>query len=70
MHDFTPVRSAAHLLVGLPVYDVEKDLILATLQQVDGNRTQAAGILGISVRTMRNKLNAYASLGTFIPGTN
>jgi DNA-binding NtrC family response regulator len=39
--------------------DMEKDLILQTLKDVDGNKTQAAKILGISVRTIRNKLNAY-----------
>lgn len=67
MHDFTPVRSATQLLVGLPVSDVERDLILATLKQLDGNRTQAAGVLGISIRTMRNKLSAYARQGQLIP---
>ena len=42
-------------------------LILATLRQTDGNRTRAAGILGISVRTMRNKLGAYARDGIDVP---
>lgn len=67
MPDFTPVRSATQLLVGLPVSDVERDLILATLQHVDGNRTQAASVLGISIRTMRNKLSIYAREGRAIP---
>lgn len=48
--------------VGRTLDDVEKDLILATLTRCGGNRTWAADILGISVRTLRNKLNRY-SLG-------
>ena len=47
--------------VGRTLDDVEKDLILATLTRCGGNRTWAADILGISVRTLRNKLNRYSS---------
>lgn len=39
--------------------EAEKRLILETLEKVKGNRTKASEILGISVRTMRNKLNEY-----------
>jgi DNA-binding NtrC family response regulator len=46
--------------IGMHLADVERDLILATLRQMDGNRTHAAKALGISIRTMRNKLRAYA----------
>jgi len=42
-----------------PLREVEKKLIFQTLDQTNGNRTHAAGILGISVRTLRNKLNEY-----------
>jgi two-component system response regulator FlrC len=38
---------------------MEEQLIFQTLQQVNDNRTQAAKRLGISVRTLRNKLKAY-----------
>ncbi len=46
-------------LVGRTVDDVERELILDTLNHCLGNRTQAAQILGISIRTLRNKLNQY-----------
>ena len=43
-------------LIGRTVADVERDLIIDTLQHCLGNRTHAANILGISIRTLRNKL--------------
>ena len=43
----------------------EKELILQTLKEVNGNKTKAARILGVSVRTIRNKLNEY---GKNFPG--
>ena len=45
--------------VGRSIEDVEKELINSTLQHVMGNRTHAANILGISIRTLRNKLKQY-----------
>jgi two-component system response regulator FlrC len=42
-----------------PLKDVEKKLIFQALDKTSGNRTHAAKILGISVRTLRNKLNEY-----------
>ncbi len=53
--------------VGRTVSDVERDLILDTLDHVLGNRTHAANILGISIRTLRNKLNQYADEGVPVP---
>ena len=50
-------------LVGRTVADVERDLILDTLDHCLGNRTHAARILGISIRTLRNKLSEYLSSG-------
>ncbi len=41
------------------IYEMEKELILQTLEEVDGNKTKAAGSLGISIRTLRNKLADY-----------
>jgi DNA-binding NtrC family response regulator len=44
---------------GLTVQEMEKSLILETLKSTNNNRTQAATLLGISVRTLRNKLHEY-----------
>lgn len=46
-------------IIGRTIHDVEKDLILSTLNYCEGNRTHAANILGISIRTLRNKLKTY-----------
>jgi two-component system response regulator FlrC len=54
-------------LVGRTVADVERDLILDTLDHCLGNRTHAANILGISIRTLRNKLREYSQAGLAIP---
>lgn len=47
------------------IKDMERELILRTLKEVNGNKTQAARILGVSVRTIRNKLSEY---GQNFPG--
>src|SRR5712692_8745159 len=54
-------------LVGRTVADVERDLIIETLQHCLGNRTHAATILGISIRTLRNKLQLYRQEGVPVP---
>jgi two-component system, response regulator FlrC len=54
-------------LVGKTVAEVERDLIIDTLKHCLGNRTHAANILGISIRTLRNKLNQYNSDGVSVP---
>jgi len=54
-------------LVGRTVADVERDLIIETLNHCLGNRTHAANILGISIRTLRNKLKLYSEAGTPLP---
>ena len=41
------------------IYEMEKELIMQTLEEVNGNKTRAADSLGISIRTLRNKLNEY-----------
>jgi two-component system response regulator FlrC len=57
----------ASAFVGRTVADVERDLILETLRHCLGNRTHAAKILGVSIRTLRNKLNEYSDAGMNIP---
>lgn len=57
----------AATLVGKTVAEVERDLIIDTLKHCLGNRTHAANILGISIRTLRNKLNQYQTDGVSIP---
>lgn len=67
-HDGNKMQEAAtRTLLGRTVSDVECDLILLTVECCCGNRTQAADILGISVRTLRNKFKEYANIGIRIP---
>ena len=56
-------------LVGKTVAAVERDLIIDTLQHCLGNRTHAANILGISIRTLRNKLKQYNEEGVPVPAS-
>jgi|GEM_PF-2797450 DNA-binding NtrC family response regulator len=63
-------ESIANRIVGRTVADVERDLILETLKRCLGNRTRAANILGISIRTLRNKLAVYAADGVRVPPPN
>ncbi|MDA0781015.1 MAG: sigma-54 dependent transcriptional regulator [Rickettsiales bacterium] len=58
-NDNNAASGSVNNLVGKTIGAVEKDLILNTLDHCLGNRTQAASILGISIRTLRNKLNEY-----------
>ena len=54
-------------LVGQTVAEVERNLIVDTLRHTLGNRTHAASILGISIRTLRNKLRQYGEAGLSVP---
>jgi DNA-binding NtrC family response regulator len=58
---------AEAVLVGRTLAAVERDLILDTLRHCLGNRTRTANVLGISVRTLRNKLKEYALDGAAVP---
>jgi transcriptional regulator with GAF, ATPase, and Fis domain len=55
----TVVNDSANLMT---LWEMEKGLITKTLGEVEGNRTHAARILGISVRTLRNKLKEYGQM--------
>jgi DNA-binding NtrC family response regulator len=57
--DHDPIVLPQTSFVGQTVAKVEKNLIIGTLEHCLGNRTHAANILGISLRTLRNKLNLY-----------
>lgn len=56
---YVEVDSATVSLKGSTLWEMEKNLIVETLKEVNGNKTKASKILGISVRTMRNKLHEY-----------
>jgi DNA-binding NtrC family response regulator len=62
----TPER-VVPLLIGATVGEIERELVLQTLARCHGNRTHAARVLGLSVRTMRNKVRRYATDGIDIP---
>ncbi|HWM47248.1 MAG TPA: sigma-54 dependent transcriptional regulator [Xanthobacteraceae bacterium] len=66
-HATLAAEAVTRALVGRTVADVERDLILETLKHCLGNRTHTANILGISIRTLRNKLNEYANDGVPVP---
>ncbi|MDY6821898.1 MAG: sigma-54 dependent transcriptional regulator [Deferribacterota bacterium] len=56
-------RNDEDILVDKPISEVEKELILNTLSKYNGNRTKTANALGITVRTLRNKINEYRENG-------
>ena len=55
------------LLIGSTVEEVERALVVQTLARCDGNRTRAARMLGLSVRTLRNKIRVYTAEGIEMP---
>jgi DNA-binding NtrC family response regulator len=58
---------AVRQLVGRTLADVECELIIETLAYQRGRRTEAAKLLGISIRTLRNKLHEYDQHGKIVP---
>ncbi|MCG3195962.1 MAG: Regulatory protein AtoC [bacterium] len=60
-------REGLEVRVGMTTYEVERMLILETLKSCGNNRTRAVELLGISVRTLRNKLAEYRQAGIEIP---
>jgi DNA-binding NtrC family response regulator len=53
--------------VGSRISDVERRLIFATLQQCNGSKVQAAAALGVSVKTLYNRLHEYGVIGEATP---
>ncbi|MBL0210321.1 MAG: sigma-54-dependent Fis family transcriptional regulator [Holophagaceae bacterium] len=62
-----PLDTPVALPLGLPLPDLERFWLLSTLAAVEGNRTRCAQILGVALRTVRNKLNEYRAQGFSIP---
>lgn len=60
-------ETATRSFVGQTVAEMEQTLIIETLEHCFGNRTHAANILGISIRTLRNKLKEYTEAGVPVP---
>jgi len=56
-------------LIGATVDEIERELVLQTLARCDGNRTHAARVLGVSVRTLRNKIRQYNADRLDAPGS-
>ncbi|MFH1738890.1 MAG: sigma-54 dependent transcriptional regulator, partial [bacterium] len=69
LHDQSPERLVQDggPRVGMTVSEMERELIFKTLETVGDNRTKAAEMLGISIRTLRNKLNEYREDGFECP---
>jgi DNA-binding NtrC family response regulator len=55
------------LLIGSTIDHVERELVLHTLVRCNGNRTRAARMLGLSIRTLRNKIRLYTADGIDVP---
>ena len=53
--------------VGCSVADMERELIIGTLHRCGGNRTHAAKVLRISVRTLRYRIAAFKNMGVYVP---
>ena len=66
-HDLAP-HEIVPMLIGSTVEAVERELVVQTLARCDGNRTRAARVLGLSVRTLRNKIRLYTTDGLDVPG--
>ena len=60
-------EAVSRSFVGQTVAAMEQQLIIDTLSHCFGNRTHAANILGISIRTLRNKLKEYSEAGVAVP---
>ena len=65
-HSLAP-NEIVPMLIGSTVGEIERELVLQTLARFDGNRTHAARVLGLSVRTLRNKIRQYSAEGSDVP---
>ncbi len=60
-------RASVKSLLGHTIARIERELIIETLRYTGGNRTHSAKILGISIRTLRNKIRNYRHKGESVP---
>ncbi len=58
-----PAATVLQVRLGTPLKEVERRIILATLQDTKGDKKRAAGILGVSMKTIYNRLNVYDARG-------
>ncbi|MEQ8659540.1 MAG: sigma-54 dependent transcriptional regulator [Gammaproteobacteria bacterium] len=58
-------RNSLDLSVGTPIAEAERRLVLATLEHFDGDKKLAAQTLGVSLKTIYNRLNSYAADGSW-----
>jgi DNA-binding NtrC family response regulator len=62
-HQTSPAIDALTIPIGMPLDEVERRVILSTLARTDYNKTRTAETLGISLKTLHNKLKAYRDTG-------
>ena len=60
-------RACVGQLIGHTLAHIEREFILQTLRFHRGNRTRAADLLGISIRSLRNKIRDYRDQGEDVP---
>jgi two-component system, response regulator FlrC len=60
-------QACVRQLIGRSLAHIEREFILQTLRFHRGNRTRAADLLGISIRSLRNKIRDYRSAGEDVP---
>jgi DNA-binding NtrC family response regulator len=59
--------ASLHVRVGTPLEDIERRMILATLESLDGNKRRTAELLGISLKTLYNRLSVYHAMERRLP---
>ena len=62
-----PANEVVPMLIGTSLSEVEREMIVQTLGRCNGNRTHAARLLGMPVRTLRNRIRLYMADGIEVP---
>jgi len=58
-----PDDTTLHVRIGTPMGEIERRVILATFESLGGNKRRTAEVLGISLKTLYNRLNVYEAQG-------